>query len=308
MGLGELYLIRRPLAFGGYEWDRRNTPFSLFGAPFDSTVSFKPGARFAPDYLRIYSRSLELNSPRSGLFMEDLGIYDEGDAAVVHGDAAKTVEILEAIYGDLVAEGRIPIMIGGEHTVSLGPARFLGKSKGKAGFLVFDAHADFRDDYLGQKLSHACVSRRVVEILGPGSVIITGVRAFTREELRASLKEGVVIITSAELRKEGRRAAASKILRWMEGFSRIHVSVDIDVLDPAFAPGTGAPEPDGIATWELLDLLHDTADPRVASFDLVEINPLADPAGSTSILGAKIVFEMASYIYRASHRGGEGSS
>jgi agmatinase len=294
VGFKDLYIQRKPLVFGGFEWERSRTVFSLLGVPFDSTSSFKPGSRFAPDYLRFSSRSLELYSIRSSIDMEEIGIYDEGDIAVSHGDPQKTLEILENVVRELVAEGRIPILLGGEHTVSLGSVK--GLSRG-TGVLVLDAHMDLRDDFMGNKYSHACVSRRLLEILGPGSMFMVGVRAFTRDEMRVAMKNGVEFITAPELRREGRRAAAGKILRWMDNFKDIYISIDIDVLDPAFAPGTGTPEPDGIATWELLDLLHEVVDERTQAFDLVEVNPMVDTSGITSALGAKIVFEVASYIY-----------
>jgi agmatinase len=294
VGLKDLYLVKRPTAFGGYEWSRDKTIFSFVGAPFDSTSTFKPGSRFAPDYLRVYSRSLELFSPRSGVDMEEIGVYDEGDVAVFHGDSLKTIEAIETVVKDLISEGRIPIVVGGEHTVTLGPVRALPRD---IGVVVLDAHMDLRDEYMGNKFSHACVSKRIADLLGPGSVLLVGVRAYTKEELRVAAKSGVDYVTSLEFRREGRRAVAGKILRFMDNHKHIYLSIDIDVLDPSFAPGTGTPEPDGIATWDLLDLLYDVVDERVSGFDVVEINPLADPSGVTSMLGAKIVFEVASYIY-----------
>jgi len=294
VGLKDLYIQRKPLAFGGYEWSRDRTPFSFIGAPFDSTSTFKPGSRFAPDYLRISSRSLELYSIRSGVDMEEVGVYDEGDIVVSHGDPQKTVETIEAAVGELLSEKRIPIVVGGEHTVSLGPVRAMPRS---AGVLVFDAHMDLREDFMGSRYSHACVSRRILELLGPGSIFMVGVRAFTRDEMRAAVKNNIEFVTPLELRREGRRAIAGRIIRWMDRFKEVYVSIDIDVLDPAFAPGTGTPEPDGISTWELLDLLYEVVDERVLGFDVVEVNPLVDSSGTTSMLGAKIVFEVASYIY-----------
>jgi agmatinase len=302
VGLKELYIQRRPLVFGGYEWDRSKTIFSFLGVPFDSTSSFKPGSRFAPDYLRISSRSIELYSIRSSVDMEEIGIYDEGDLIVSHGDPQKTLEILEIVVRDLISEGRIPIIAGGEHTISLGSVRGLPRS---TGVLILDAHMDLRDDFMGNRYSHACISRRILELLGPGALFMVGARAFTREEMRTAMKNNIEFITAQELRKEGRRAAAGKILRWMDNFKNIYISIDIDVLDPAFAPGTGTPEPDGLTTWELLDLLYEAVDERTIAFDLVEINPMVDIPGITSALGAKIVFEVASYIYsrRARRRG-----
>lgn len=302
MGLKELYIQRKPLAFGGYEWDRTKTIFSFLGVPFDSTSSFKPGSRFAPDYLRISSRSIELYSIRSSVDMEEVGIYDEGDLIVSHGDPQKTLEILETVIRDLISEGRIPIIIGGEHTISLGSVRGLPRN---TGVLILDAHMDLRDDFMGNRYSHACVSKRILELLGPGALFMVGTRAFTREEMRTAMKNNIEFITAQELRREGRRAAAGKILRWMDNFKHIYISIDIDFLDPAFAPGTGTPEPDGLTTWELLDLLYEVVDERTLAFDLVEVNPMVDISGVTSVLGAKIVFEVASYIYsrRARRKG-----
>lgn len=294
MGLRDLYLQRKPVVFGGYEWGRDKTIFSFIGVPFDSTSSFKPGSRFAPDHLRISSRSIELYSLRSRVDMEDVGIYDEGDVIVSHGDVAKTLEAVEEVVRSIFSENRIPIIAGGDHIVTLGSVRGFPRD---TGVIVMDAHMDLRDELMGNRFSHACVSRRILELLGPGSIFQVGVRAFTSQELRSAVKSNVEFITSIELRREGRRAAAAKILKWMEGFKRVYLSIDIDVLDPAFAPGTGTPEPDGLTTWELLDLLYEVVDDRYAGFDIVEINPLSDPSGITSMLGSKLVFEVASYIY-----------
>ncbi len=299
MGLKELYLFKKPMAFGGYEWGRDKTIFSFIGVPFDSTSTFKPGSRFAPDSLRIHSRSLELFSPRSSVDMEEIGIYDEGDVTVFHSDPGRTLEAVEAVVRDILSEGRIPIVVGGEHTVSLGSVRAFPKN---TGVIVFDAHMDLREEFMGSRYSHACVSKRIADLLGPENLLLIGVRAFTKEELRTAAKSGVGFITTLEFRRGGRRAVANRILRFMDNHRHIYISIDIDVLDPSFAPGTGTPEPDGIATWDLLDLLYEVIDGRVSGFDLVEINPLSDPSGITSMLGAKIVFEAASYIYSGRSR------
>lgn len=301
MGLKDLYLLRKPTAFGGREWSRDKTIFSFLGAPFDGTSTFKPGSRFAPDSLRIHSRSLELYSPRSGVDMEEVGIYDEGDAAVFYGDPERTIEAVEAVVRDLLSEGRIPIVVGGEHTVSLGSVRALPRN---AGVIVFDAHMDLRDEFMGSRYNHACVSKRIADHLGPENLLLVGVRAYTRDELRTAARSGVGFITSLEFRREGRRSVASRILRFIDNHKNIYLSIDIDVLDPSFAPGTGTPEPDGMTTWDLLDLLYDVVDEKVVGFDVVEIDPLSDPSGATSILGAKIVFEVASYIYSKRSRVG----
>jgi agmatinase len=285
----EIFLNRRPEAFGGIEWSRDKTKVSVIGIPFDSTVSYKPGTRFAPDHIRIASRNIELYSIRNQIDVEEHGIYDEGDIAVVHGDVYQTLDRVEKIVREFSSEDRFFIYVGGEHTITQGIIK--GLMRKDLGVLVFDAHLDFRDEYLGLRYSHASVMRRVSELLGGGALFYIGVRAFSREELKEISKAGHEYITTVSLRRIGLREVIKRVLRWSDRYKHIYISLDIDVIDPSMAPGVGTPEPDGLTSWELFDLLNEVIDERVVSMDLVEVNPLNDPSEITSTLAAKIIVE-----------------
>ncbi|MEM0457915.1 MAG: agmatinase [Sulfolobales archaeon] len=294
MSYKELYLNPRPNIFGGVSWRRDKTPISFIGVPFDSTVSYKPGARFAPDSIRIASRNIELYSMRKQIDVEEHGVYDEGDVALIHGDVEKTLERVEKVLGELFKEGRFPIVVGGEHTITYAVVKAL--SRRDLGLVVFDAHLDLRDNYLGLKYSHASVMKRISEILDPGSIFYIGVRAVSREELNELSRLGHEYVSSISLRRQGVREIVKRFVRWSERFKRIYLSIDIDSLDPSVAPGVGTPEPEGLMTWELLDLLDEIIDQRVVGSDLMELNPLNDPSEVTAMLGSRIIIEISAKI------------
>ncbi|MEZ0290449.1 MAG: agmatinase [Sulfolobales archaeon] len=302
MSYKELYLNPRPNVFGGVSWRRDKTPLSLIGVPFDSTSSYKPGSRFAPDYIRIASRNIELYSIRSQVDVEEYGVYDEGDIAVVYGDVEKTLERVERVLSDIFSESRFPVVIGGEHTISYGVIKAI--SKRSVGVVVFDAHLDLRDGYMGLRFSHASVMKRVSEILEPGSLFYVGVRAVSREELGEVSRLGHEYILITSLRRLGLREVIKRFIRWSERYKTLYISIDVDALDPSVAPGVETPEPDGLMTWELLDLLDEIIDPRVVGVDIVEINPLNDPSEITVMLGSRIIVEIAAKIISLKRRSG----
>ncbi len=291
----ELYVSRGSQLFTGYDWDRESTVFSFIGIPFDGTSSYRSGSRFAPSRIRTASYNLEMFSIRSSINMEKVGIYDEGDIAVVYGDPLKTIGIIEDVSREFFNEGRIPIFVGGEHIVTLGIAKALPSS---TGIVVFDAHLDLRDEYLGYRYSHACVFKRVLELRGSGTIFYIGSRAFTPEELNTALSNDIAVSTIIDLRRKGFRSVVREYAKWSERFNNIYISIDIDALDPSQAPGVNTPEPDGVMLGDLLDMLYDMIDERVIGIDIVEVNPLIDNSDITSMAAAKIIIEASSYIYK----------
>jgi agmatinase len=295
MAYKELYLNSKPMVFGGYLWPREKTFVSFVGVPFDSTVTYKPGSRFGPDHVRIASRNIELYSLRNQVDVEEFGIYDEGDIITIIGDVEKTLDRIEKVVKELISENRLYIFVGGEHTITYGIIR--GVYRKKLGVVIFDAHLDLRNDYLGLKYSHATVMKRVSEILGAGSLFYIGTRAISKEELSEVSKLVHEYISIYTVRKLGLREVIKRFLRWSENFSNLHISIDVDVLDPSVAPGVATPEPEGLNSWELLELINELIDNKVISVDIVEYNPLNDPSEITAMLISKIIVEItAKYL------------
>lgn len=260
----------------------------LFGAPMDFTVSFRPGTRLAPQRVREVSQVLEEYSLLLGEELADHPFYDAGDISLPLGNVAASVEAIGRVAAGIAAAGKVPLMIGGEHLVTWPVVDALRSIHPDLVVVQFDGHADLRADYLGERFSHATVMRLVSEALGEGALgegrlYQFGVRSATADEAayarrRTRLHPGRVL--------EPLRA----VLPELAG-RPLYLTIDIDVVDPAFAPGTGTPEAGGISSSELLEAIWALRGQRVVGFDLVEICPPADPAETTSILGAKALRE-----------------
>lgn len=251
---------------------------ALLGAPYDGTVSYRSGARWGPARIREASHSLEEYSLRLDASLEDVAFTDLGDLELPFGSPEPVLDKIEAAVRGIA--GRcVPFLLGGEHLVSLGAVRALAHLK--PAVIQLDAHADMRDHYLDQQLSHATVMRRIAEVVGPENVYAIGIRSGSAGEIawgKANVNwlEGPVAPAAV-------RAAAAV------GSRPVYVTIDIDVLDPAVAPGTGNAEPGGIAFEELLDALDALRGCRIAGVDLVETAPPLDPTGRTGIVAAAVV-------------------
>jgi len=294
----ELYVVRSPYIFNGVEVSREKAIFSVIGIPFDSTSSFRPGSRFAPLYIRLASQSIELFSLRSLVNVEEIPIVDEGDIAVAHGDASRTLTVVENVVSEIASGGRRLIAIGGEHTVTVGVVRGLVRAfDGDICLLCLDAHGDFRTEYLGVKYSHACVMRRIYELLGAHRVVLLGTRALSFDEYKDLRSTGVRYFTSHQVRALGFREVGRSVGKALEECARIYISIDLDVLDPAYAPGVSTPEPEGLSPSDLLDVIQVITDERVVGFDVVEVSPPYDQSLTTSAVAAKIINELIAMIY-----------
>ncbi len=291
----EVFINRSAMYFGGTNVTPDKTPFTIIGVPFDSTSSFMPGSRFAPSRIRIASAGIEFFSFRTRFDMDRVLFNDVGDLEVVIGDVRETLRRLEMAVRMISSKGRIPIIIGGEHIITLGAIRALLEKN--IGVIVFDAHLDLRSNYLGLELSHATVTRRILDLLGFKKVIIVGVRAVSEEEYEYARKKGISYITSYWINKYGLMETVKKLRKFLEEFENVYISIDLDVIDPAYAPGVGNPEPEGITPTILLDTLFMTLENNVVGFDVTEVCPLRDVNDVTSILAAKIIVELASIIY-----------
>ena len=278
MSFLELYMNKSPLITSSGEGEPVAT---IFGVPFDSTHSYKPGCRFGPDVIRDAFNNIEIFHPELQVDLENVIIEDLGNTkhTVV---ASEMLDMLRKITGELVEKNRQLFILGGEHLITYGTYMSFPK---ETGYVVFDAHYDLRDEYADIKLSHASYLRRIVEERGADNILHVGARAFVKEEL-AFLKENKIkTISDAEIRQ----GKGPQILKdHISTFDKLYASFDLDVLDPAFAPGVGNPEAAGITSRELFDMIYSFENKKVSGVDIVELNPTHDN-GSSASLAAKIM-------------------
>ena len=296
MSRAKLYLSTR-VPFTGISSAYDKSRFVFFGVPYDKTSTYRAGSRFAPGALRDVSANMELYSIRSKVDLEQVAVHDWGDVDIVE-NLVETLGRVKSVCSELFDSNKIPIMAGGEHSITKSAADVLPEN---TGLLSFDAHLDLRDEFLGERLSHATFMRRVSEKLGSDHIMEVGIRAFSGPELDFARKSGVTMITPQDLRETGISKTAQRIRGFLSGFSQSYVTVDIDVLDPAFAPGVGNPEPDGISTDELLTLVDASMQKNTVGFDLVEVSPQLD-SGQTAAVGVKVIFEAIAALSTRSNK------
>ena len=269
--------------FIGADSDYGDADIVLFGAPFDSTTSFRPGGRFGPQAMRSESFGIETYSPYQDRDLEEIRVHDAGDLELPFGSPERALDMIEAKAAEIFEAGKIPVLLGGEHLVTLGAVRAAVKRFPGLRILHFDAHADLREDYLGVKLSHACVIRRCHDLLGDGRIWQFGIRSGTREEF-AFMREGHVVTEPFTLKTLPQ-------VSFPEG-TPVYLTVDMDVLDPSEFPGTGTPEAGGVRFTELLAALRDIFSRfRVVAFDNVELAPALDHSGRSTALACKLLRE-----------------
>ena len=269
--------------FIGADSDYSESNVVLFGAPYDSTTSFRPGTRFGPAAMRSESFGIETYSPYQDRDLEDVCVHDAGDLELPFGAPDRALEMIEKKSAAILADGKVPFLLGGEHLVTLGSVRAAAKRFPDLRILHFDAHADLREDYLGVTLSHACVMRRCHDLLGDGRIWQFGIRSGTREEF-AFMKAGHVVTEPFALKTLPQ-------VSFPEG-TPVYLTVDMDVLDPSEFPGTGTQEAGGVRFAELLAALRDLlARFRVVALDNVELSPPIDPTGRSTALACKLLRE-----------------
>ncbi len=278
----DLYLDNTPLITSSD--DNSEPAATILGIPFDATHSYKPGCRFGPGAIRDAFNNIEIFHPELQVDLETVNIEDLGNTrhTVV---ASEMIDMVKKITTELLAKQRQLFILGGEHSITYGTYTSFPKD---TGYVVFDAHYDLRDEFADIKLSHASYLRRIVEERGPENILHVGARAFVKEEL-AFLKENNIKTISD---KEIREGKGPQLLQdYVSTFDSIYSSFDLDVLDPAFAPGVGNPEAVGITSRELFDLISSFKETRVTGVDIMELNPYHDN-GSTASLAAKIMSTM----------------
>jgi agmatinase len=253
----------------------------IFGVPFDSTHSYKPGCRFGPDAIRDAFNNIEIFQPEFGVDLETANISDLGNTkhTVV---ATEMLQMVENITAELKKQNKQIIVLGGEHLITLGSFSCFPKD---TGYVVFDAHYDLRDQYADIKLSHAAYLRRLVEKRGSENIVHVGARAFVKEELAFLQEYNIRTVSDKEIRSGN----GAKLLKDITStFDSLYLSIDLDVLDPAFAPGVGNPEAVGISSRELYDLVTTLQNKRIVAADIVEFNPTYDN-GATASMAAKMI-------------------
>jgi agmatinase len=283
--------------FSGIQRPFAEADYVILGVPFDVTSTYRTGARFGPNAIREASLNIETCSFRTGIDVEDLRLHDLGDLHV-SADPKKTVEMLKLVVEDILAAGKKAVAIGGEHTATLGILKGLGAKARQTALVSFDAHLDLRREFLGVKLSHATFMHCVNEEVKPAKIIEVGTRAVCKEELAYAEKSGIDFFTSQQIRKEGPEQIIKRLREKLARYQNIYLSVDMDVLDPTFAPAVQNPEPEGIETSTLIDILCGLCDKRVIGLDILEITPIYDQ-GISAVVAAKVIFEMLCALEKA---------
>lgn len=294
----ELFITRSPHVFGGISGRRDRTPFSVVGVPLDMTSSFRPGYRQAPLSVRIAAQNLEYYSMRFDVDVEDFLYVDEGDVVLPQDSVLKAVEVVKTVAEYLFSSGRVPVFIGGEHTLTAGATRAAADVFGRSMcVLVFDAHADLRAEYSGTKYSHACVISRLLDFLSRDNIYLVGTRAMSKYEYEKLKNTGMRYLTSRSIKKFGIKHAASSLLDYINTCGKIYLSVDVDVFDPAYAPGVATPEPDGVTPTEFFEILYEIINNKFVALDVVEVTPPYDLSAITSMLAAKVIIEFMAGLY-----------
>jgi len=285
----ELYASQSNV-FSGFQKPFEKAHYIVLGVPFDVTSTFRTGARFGPNAIRLASLNIETYSFRAKLDVEDLQMHDLGDLHI-STDIVKTLERTALVVKDILAAKKTPIIIGGEHTITLGVAKGLGAQASKTAIVSFDAHLDLRNDFLGLKLSHTTFMRRINEEAKPAAILEVGTRAVCKEELAYAKKVGIEFFTVQQIRKEGTTEIVKMLKRKLVEYENVYLSIDMDVLDPAYVPAVQNPEPEGLEPHTLLDILCNICDKRIIGFDVVEIAPDYDQ-GISAVHAAKVIFEV----------------
>lgn len=262
----------------------------LFGAPYDSTTSFRPGTRFGPHAIRSESFGLESYSPYQDRDLTDYAVLDIGDLELRFGGPESALADIEDCAAHILTDGKRPFLLGGEHLVTLGAFRAVARQYPDVHIIHFDAHTDLREDYLGEPLSHACVIRRCWDLIGDGRIFQFGIRSGDREEWRWGREH----VKTQRFNLDG----LDRVVEQLQG-KPVYFTLDLDVLDPSVFPGTGTPEPGGV----LFDALREAVTLvcgklNIVGCDVNELSPHYDASGASTAVACKIVREMLLALQR----------
>lgn len=286
-----------PNTFVDANADYESAQYVIFGVPFDNTSSYRAGSRWAPDAMRQASANFESYNPTFNIDLADLPIHDAGNLET----SASVDETLQDLYEDtkaLLSDGKLPIMLGGEHSLTYATVKACAESaEDDFGVLVLDAHFDLREGYRGLKHNHACVSRNILSEVTKNLVSI-GIRSGPEDEWVFAKENRLKYYTADDVEAIGMVEVLKEALEWLD-CTRLYLSLDMDALDPAYAPGLGTPEPFGLSARDVRTAVRTLA-PFSMAFDIVEIAPEYD-SGQTAMLGAKLMREFIA-AHAAGHR------
>jgi agmatinase len=278
--------------FIGCDSDYQNASVVLFGAPFDSTTSFRPGARFGSSAIRHESFGLETYSPYQDKDLADFATFDCGDLELPFGRPEPALKAIESHAAEILEDGKLPLLIGGEHLVTLGAVRAALKKYPKLHIIHFDAHADLREDYLGEPLSHAAVLRRCHDLIGDGRIHQFCIRSGDRTEFDFAKAH-------TDLHKfhfDGLSELAESLLK---SNTPVYFTLDLDCLDPSVFPGTGTPEAGGVSFSELLEAVLTIAKTNVVAADVNELAPMLDQSGASTAVACKVIRELLLALHKS---------
>ena len=271
--------------FIGCESSFEQASVVLYGAPFDSTTSFRPGARFGPSAIRHESFGLETYSPYQDKDLIDISVFDSGDLELCFGSSEMALSDIQKRAEEILKAGKFPLLLGGEHLVTLGAVRAAAAKYPDLHIIHFDAHADLRDDYLGAKLSHACVLRRCHEIVGDGHIHQFCIRSGEREEFQfASRHTDFHPFTFEGLEETVRELKEKQV--------SVYFTIDLDCMDPSVFPGTGTPEAGGVSFLELLKAIRTVSQANLVGADVNELAPMLDASGVSTATACKVLREL----------------
>lgn len=269
--------------FIGCDSDYNSAGIVIFGAPFDSTTSYRPGTRFGSSAIRRESFGIETYSLKQDRDITDYDIFDSGDIELCFGSPERALQDIEERTAEILRDGKLPFMLGGEHLVTLGAVRAVKKKYDDLYIIQLDAHADLRDDYLGQKLSHACVMRRCHELVGDGHIFQFGIRSGDRDEFIFAKEHTSMNPHTLD--------GMDKLPEILAG-KNVYLTIDMDVIDPSEFPGTGTPEAGGVSYNTLLDALFKLKGLNITGIDINELSPHYDPSGRSTALACKLLREL----------------
>lgn len=269
--------------FIGCEADFEEASIVLFGAPFDSTTSYRPGTRFASKTMRSESYGLETYSPYQDKDLEDIKVFDGGDLELPFGNTRRALNEIKRNTKAILEEGKLPCMIGGEHLVTLGAVEAVFGKYPDLHIIHFDAHTDLREDYLGEKLSHATVIRRVWDLVGDNRIFQFGIRSGERSEFYWAKEHTTLNKFNFNNLEEAIKSCEGK---------PVYFTIDLDVLDPSIFPGTGTPEAGGVSFLQLLDAINKVGKLNIVAMDINELSPGYDQSGVSTAVACKVLREL----------------
>ncbi len=278
-------LERNVETFIGCDCDYKDAKIVLFGAPFDSTTSFRPGARFGSSAIRHESFGLETYSPYQDKDLTDYPIFDSGDLELCFGSAELALADIEARTDAILEDGKFPLLIGGEHLVTYGSLRAMQKRYPNLHIIHFDAHADLRDDYLGVGFSHACVMRRAHELLGDGRIHQFCIRSGEKSEFLFAKEH-------TDMHPFDFSGLSELVETLKESQAPVYFTIDLDCLDPSVFPGTGTPEAGGVTFVQLLEAILKVCGTNVVGADVNELAPMLDNSGVSTATACKVLREL----------------